>query len=149
MVQNGSASTVQSFTSPKQPSIMPQSDNARSEQPRTPWTVMRRMLRLAGKPLEWLFIGLVRGYQTFISPLLPRTCRFYPSCSQYMIEALRKKGPIIGFLKGIWRVMRCNPWCEGGYDPVERHGEQDCDSHRHAPPDRSDHLPNNEECRPQ
>lgn len=76
------------------------------------------MLRLVGKPLEWAFIGVVRLYQTLVSPLLPRTCRFYPSCSQYMIEALRRKGPIIGLYMGIWRIMRCNPFCEGGYDPV-------------------------------
>lgn len=72
-----------------------------------------------GKPLEWTFIVLIRLYQTFISPLLPRTCRFYPSCSRYMIEALRKKGPIIGLYMGIWRIIRCNPLSEGGYDPVE------------------------------
>ncbi|MFP4176906.1 MAG: membrane protein insertion efficiency factor YidD [Candidatus Brocadiia bacterium] len=78
-----------------------------------------RLLRLLGKPLEWLIIGLVRVYQLLISPLLPRTCRFYPSCSQYMIDAVKHRGPVIGLLMGIWRVMRCNPFCKGGYDPVE------------------------------
>ncbi|MFW6457444.1 MAG: membrane protein insertion efficiency factor YidD [Planctomycetota bacterium] len=76
--------------------------------------------------MEWFFIGIVRGYQTFISPLMPRTCRFYPSCSQYMIDALRRRGPIIGLCLGIWRVIRCNPLSEGGYDPVDqRHRDED------------------------
>ena len=82
------------------------------------WWV-RRPLRLAGKPLEWGLIGAVRLYQLTVSPLLPRTCRFYPSCSRYMIEALRQKGPVIGLLQGLWRIMRCNPLCKGGYDPVD------------------------------
>jgi hypothetical protein len=78
------------------------------------------VLRLIGKPLEWMLIGAVRLYQLCISPLLPRTCRFYPSCSRYMIDALRKNGPVIGLLQGLWRIMRCNPFCRGGYDPVKR-----------------------------
>jgi hypothetical protein len=70
-------------------------------------------------PLGWLVIALVRGYQRFISPLLPATCRYKPTCSQYMVEAIRKKGFIVGFCKGVWRILRCNPFCRGGYDPVE------------------------------
>jgi len=81
---------------------------------------LMRALRVAGKPVEWLLIAMVRAYQWTISPLLPNTCRFTPSCSRYMIEALQKKGPVIGLLKGVWRVMRCNPLCRGGYDPVEK-----------------------------
>ena len=83
-----------------------------------------RALRITGKPVEWLLIAMVRAYQWTISPLLPNTCRFTPSCSRYMIEALQKKGPVIGLLKGVWRIMRCNPLCRGGYDPVERPPEQ-------------------------
>ena len=64
-------------------------------------------------------IGIVRGYQLLLSPLLPAACRFEPSCSQYMIEAIRKKGLVVGLLKGLWRLMRCNPFCKAGYDPVD------------------------------
>lgn len=60
----------------------------------------------------------IRGYQKYISPLLPPSCRFTPTCSQYAIEALRKHGPIKGSLLTIWRLLRCNPWGGSGYDPV-------------------------------
>jgi putative membrane protein insertion efficiency factor len=65
-------------------------------------------------------IALVRGYQKGVSPLLGPRCRFYPSCSQYMIEAIRARGAIRGALKGGWRLLRCNPLSPGGYDPVEK-----------------------------
>jgi len=69
--------------------------------------------------VKWLIISLIRIYQRFISRLLPRTCRFYPTCSQYFIEAVQKRGVIVGTLKGCWRILRCNPFCRGGYDPVD------------------------------
>jgi putative membrane protein insertion efficiency factor len=59
----------------------------------------------------------VRFYQLVIGPLLPKVCRYYPSCSDYFIQAVNKHGPVRGSLKGIWRVCRCNPWSQGGYDP--------------------------------
>jgi putative membrane protein insertion efficiency factor len=62
-------------------------------------------------------IGAVRLYQLFLSPWLGRNCRFQPTCSQYMIEAIRKYGAIRGALKGTWRILRCHPLCRGGYDP--------------------------------
>jgi len=68
-------------------------------------------------------IFLVRCYQALISPFLPPTCRFEPTCSQYAIEALRKKGLIKGSLLAAWRILRCNPFCRGGYDPVEPENE--------------------------
>ncbi|MGM3176037.1 membrane protein insertion efficiency factor YidD [Dickeya lacustris] len=65
-----------------------------------------------------LLIGLIRGYQRFISPLLGQHCRFYPSCSQYGIEAIRR----FGMIKGCWltlkRVLKCHPLNPGGDDPV-------------------------------
>ena len=64
-----------------------------------------------------ILIACVRFYQKWISPCLPDMCRFEPSCSQYFIEAVQKYGPIKGTLKGIWRILRCNPWNPGGYDP--------------------------------
>ena len=62
-------------------------------------------------------IACVRFYQRWISPCLPKMCRFEPSCSQYFFEAVQKYGPLKGTLKGIWRILRCNPWNPGGYDP--------------------------------
>ncbi|MDG3131632.1 membrane protein insertion efficiency factor YidD [Streptococcus suis] len=63
------------------------------------------------------FIGLVRVYQRFISPLFPPSCRYQPTCSAYMIEALQKHG-LKGMLMGIARIARCHPFVEGGEDPV-------------------------------
>jgi putative membrane protein insertion efficiency factor len=62
-------------------------------------------------------IALVRGYQLLLRPLFGGQCRFYPSCSHYMIGAIQKYGPLRGPLKGIWRICRCHPWNEGGFDP--------------------------------
>jgi uncharacterized protein len=62
-------------------------------------------------------IGLVRLYQRGISPLLGKNCRFQPTCSHYMIEAIEKYGFFIGVSKGIWRILRCHPFNRGGYDP--------------------------------
>jgi len=65
-----------------------------------------------------LLILPVRFYQYFISPLLTRSCRHYPTCSEYAIEALKIHGVIKGSLLAIWRILRCNPWGTSGYDPV-------------------------------
>jgi putative membrane protein insertion efficiency factor len=62
-------------------------------------------------------IGVVRVYQWCVRPLLPPTCRFEPGCSEYMIGAVRKYGPVVGGAKGVWRICRCNPFGRGGYDP--------------------------------
>ncbi|GAA5144475.1 membrane protein insertion efficiency factor YidD [Pseudonocardia eucalypti] len=64
------------------------------------------------------FIGLIRLYQRWISPGLPPTCRFYPSCSEYAVEALREHGLIGGLALTIWRLLRCAPWHPGGVDFV-------------------------------
>lgn len=64
-----------------------------------------------------LLIGLVKLYQCCLSPLLPPSCRFEPSCSQYFIEAVRKYGAVKGAWKGTTRICRCHPWNPGGYDP--------------------------------
>ena len=60
----------------------------------------------------------VRAYQWLVSPLLPRSCRFYPSCSEYAAQALRRHGAVRGSSLTVKRLLRCQPWCEGGVDPV-------------------------------
>ncbi len=68
--------------------------------------------------MSWLVLQFIRFYQRFVSPALPPTCRFYPSCSQYAYEAIAKYGIIKGTRLAAWRILRCNPFGRGGYDPV-------------------------------
>lgn len=68
--------------------------------------------------MKRFLIALVRGYKKYISPLLPPSCRFTPTCSEYAVEALSKHGALKGSMLAIWRILRCNPFCKGGYDPV-------------------------------
>ena len=99
-------------------------------------------------PITWLLprvLGaaarvLIRGYQLLISPILPNSCRFYPSCSHYTMEAIQVHGPIKGGWLGAKRIARCHPWNEGGYDPVpgasetahhDHHHHGDCAAHKH------------------
>ena len=63
-------------------------------------------------------IALIRAYRRFISPLLPSSCRFTPSCSLYTLQAIEKYGLLKGCLMGARRLLRCHPFSEGGYDPV-------------------------------
>ncbi|NOR22981.1 MAG: membrane protein insertion efficiency factor YidD [Desulforhopalus sp.] len=65
-----------------------------------------------------VFIGFVRGYQYFVSPLLPPTCRFFPTCSTYSIQAIEKYGVARGSFLALRRILRCHPFSRGGYDPV-------------------------------
>ena len=69
-------------------------------------------------PLTYPLLWLIRGYQRMISPMLPPSCRFEPTCSHYAYDAIRKHGVIKGSGLAAWRVLRCNPWGKGGYDPV-------------------------------
>ena len=68
--------------------------------------------------MSQLIVWMIRGYQGLISPLLPPACRFEPSCSRYTATALTRHGLIRGLMLGSWRILRCNPLCEGGHDPV-------------------------------
>jgi len=63
-------------------------------------------------------VGAVRAYQWTVRPLIGANCRFWPSCSDYAVEALRTHGALRGAGLAGWRILRCNPWCDGGYDPV-------------------------------
>lgn len=68
--------------------------------------------------LSGLLLVLIKGYKLCISPFLPRCCRFHPSCSAYAAESLMKHGVINGSCLAVFRLLRCQPFCKGGYDPV-------------------------------
>ncbi|PWM39945.1 MAG: membrane protein insertion efficiency factor YidD [Clostridiales bacterium] len=65
-----------------------------------------------------IWILPIRAYQKYISPKIPSRCKFYPTCSAYACTAILRYGILIGGGLAIWRVLRCNPWSRGGYDPV-------------------------------
>lgn len=73
--------------------------------------------------MKHVCIALIRFYQKCLSPLKRNpTCRFTPTCSAYAIEAFSKRGFFVGSALTVWRILRCNPFCEGGYDPVPENG---------------------------
>jgi putative membrane protein insertion efficiency factor len=76
--------------------------------------VLERLVRLP----QALLIGLVRGYRFFLKPWLGNACRFEPTCSAYALQALQQHGAVVGSTLAAGRVLRCNPWCDGGCDPV-------------------------------
>ena len=69
---------------------------------------------MAAKFLVWL----LKGYKKFISPMLGNNCRFLPTCSEYAMEAILVHGALKGSALAFWRILRCNPFCKGGFDPV-------------------------------
>ncbi len=74
--------------------------------------------------MKHVMIWLIGLYRKYISPLKPPCCRFTPTCSAYAIEAFRKRGFFVGFGLTAWRILRCNPFSKGGYDPVPERGER-------------------------
>ena len=85
---------------------------------------IQQMLGFCRELARRLAVLPIRGYQLFISPVLPPSCRFTPTCSAYAIEALMTHGLLKGGALTVWRLLRCNPWSAGGYDPVPpRRGE--------------------------
>lgn len=71
-----------------------------------------------------MLIAVVRGYQRYVSPLLVPSCRFYPSCSEYAVQAIAHYGPFRGILKAVWRLLRCHPLSRGGVDlPTDVRGD--------------------------
>lgn len=69
--------------------------------------------------MKYICIFIIRLYRKFISPLKQNpSCRFTPTCSAYALEAFQKRGFFVGFALTVWRILRCNPFCTGGYDPV-------------------------------
>lgn len=75
------------------------------------WRFVRRVPML-------VLVGLIRGYQSVISPMTGPTCKYYPSCSQYALVAIRRHGALRGVRLAVWRLLRCNPWSKGGVDDV-------------------------------
>ena len=75
-----------------------------------------------GWVLRWLLIIPIRGYQRFVSPLTPPSCRLHPSCSTYAVESIQVHGALKGSMLASWRLVRCNPWNRGGVDPVPARG---------------------------
>ena len=68
--------------------------------------------------MQTVLIALLKGYKLWISPWLPSACRYRPTCSEYMMDAIRAHGPLKGVWLGVKRLGRCHPFHEGGYDPV-------------------------------
>ena len=68
--------------------------------------------------MKYLCVRLIRFYQVFISPLKGPSCRFYPTCSEYAVQAFLKRGFFWGAVLSAYRILRCNPFCKPGYDPV-------------------------------
>lgn len=68
-------------------------------------------------PVREIALGPVHAYRRWISPALPRRCKYEPTCSRYAVEAVREFGILRGLLLAVWRLLRCNPWSHGGFDP--------------------------------
>ena len=68
--------------------------------------------------LRAIFVAPIRLYQRAISPAFGARCRYYPSCSEYAVQAIRSYGILRGLVIAAWRLLRCNPWSRGGFDPV-------------------------------
>jgi hypothetical protein len=71
------------------------------------------------KAVRWTFLLPLRGYQRLISPLLGNRCKYYPSCSEYAVQAIDRFGILRGLVLAGWRLLRCNPFSHGGFDPVD------------------------------
>ena len=76
------------------------------------------ILRHINKLIITILLIPIKLYKFFVSPILPNACRYYPTCSEYAVEALKKHGPVIGFYYAVKRILSCNPWGGSGYDPV-------------------------------
>ncbi|RKX74056.1 MAG: membrane protein insertion efficiency factor YidD [Spirochaetes bacterium] len=70
------------------------------------------------RAMQLIFIWIIKFYQKIISPFFPQTCRFYPTCSAYAVNALQKYGTLKGLILSVKRILRCHPFNPGGYDPV-------------------------------
>lgn len=87
-------------------------------------TRFRAVMSAVASVPQLLLVGLIRLYQLTISPLLGPRCKYYPSCSQYGLEAVRRHGALRGVVLAVWRLLRCNPWSNGGIDDVPPAGSK-------------------------
>lgn len=74
---------------------------------------------MLAKFVKTCLLALLKFYKRIISPFLPPLCKYEPTCSMYMMQAIERKGIIKGILLGVWRLLRCNPFSKGGWDPVD------------------------------
>ncbi|NYI39948.1 membrane protein insertion efficiency factor YidD [Demequina lutea] len=95
----------------------------------TPAGLARGVFRIP----QYAVMALIKVYQLVVSPLLGPTCKYYPSCSHYGLEAVRRHGAIKGTVMAGWRVLRCNPWSNGGVDEVPAKGEPLFRTHQTSP----------------
>ena len=90
------------------------------------------------RPVRQALLLPIRFYKRFISPALPSRCRYHPSCSGYALEAVESYGILRGSVLAAWRLLRCNPWSLGGYDPVQAQSLfRPASSPRHTPASHS------------
>ena len=68
--------------------------------------------------VAWCMLGVIYTYRIILSPYMGKQCRFQPTCSQYGLDSIRTHGAIKGGIITLWRILRCNPWSKGGYDPT-------------------------------
>ena len=80
--------------------------------------VVKVIISILGTLMSGIAVFIIKLYQIFISPLLPQACRYYPTCSAYSIEAIKRHGPFRGGFLSLKRILSCNPFFEGGFDPV-------------------------------
>ncbi len=81
-------------------------------------TVLRRAAWMAGAPARAALVGAIKVYRGTLSGMLGGQCRFYPSCSHYAEEAVRRRGAAVGSWLALWRILRCNPFGKGGFEPA-------------------------------
>ena len=105
-----------------------------AEEDQAPRSGVHRLLYWMGWPIRSLLLGLIWVYRHTISPILPPTCRYHPSCSAYGFEALQVHGAAKGTVLTAWRVLRCNPFTPGGLDPVPARGAWRPDIHPDGTP---------------
>ena len=79
---------------------------------------MKKIIKIVETPLRLLFLGLVYFYKMCVSPILPKTCRFTPTCSTYMVQSINEFGIFKGIFLGTKRIFRCVPGSKGGFDPI-------------------------------
>ncbi len=91
--------------------------------------------------MKYLFLGIIKLYRLTLSKILPPCCRYYPSCSEYATFAIRRFGAVKGGYLALWRIIRCNPYGRGGYDPVpERFMFRPDKVHHTLPDDKREKL---------